>query len=79
VAHHDDDRAGQRSDCIEIGVQHDRNVRDEHVTQHPAADTGQHAEQRSHDGVEAVAERFLRARDGKERQTSRIEGQHEIA
>jgi hypothetical protein len=79
VTHHDDDRTGKRGDCIEIRVQHDWNVRDEHVTQHSAADTGQHAEQRSHDSAEAVAERLLRARDGKERQAGRIEGQYEIA
>src|SRR2546422_5052434 len=39
-----------------IGVQHGGNVRDEHVTQHAAADAGQHAEQRSHHRVEVVSE-----------------------
>src|SRR5439155_17294114 len=58
VANHDDDCAGKRRDSIEIGVQHGGNVRDEHVTQHAATDAGQHAEERSHDRVEAVPSAF---------------------
>ena len=79
MAKHDDDCAGKCRDSIKIGVQHGGNVRDEHVTQHAAADAGQHAEQRSHHRVEAVSERLLSAGYGKERQTGRIEREHEIA
>jgi hypothetical protein len=43
------------------------------------ADPGQHAEYSSHNRIEAMAERRLCAGNGKERQASRIEGQHEIA
>ena len=46
--------------------------------EHATTDASQHAEQRSHDRVKAVAERRLCAGYGKERETRRIEGQDEI-
>jgi hypothetical protein len=77
VASDDDYRAGKGGDCIKIGVEHGGDVRNEDITEHATTDASQHAEQRSHHRVKAVAQRRLCAGYGKERQTRRIEGQNE--
>ena len=78
MANHDDNRPSKRGDCIKIGMEHGRNVRNKDIAQHATTDAGQHAEQRSHHRGKAVAERRLGPGYSKERQSRRIEGQNEI-
>src|ERR1700730_14850496 len=57
--------AGERCDRVKIAPQNERDVSGEDVTGHPAADTGQHAQDRSHQWIDAMIYRLLCADDRK--------------
>ena len=48
VPHSHNDCRGKRSQRVQVGTQHDRDIIYQDVTQHATTNTGQHAKKRSH-------------------------------
>jgi len=78
VGAHHDDSAGQRRHRVQLGTQHRGHSRKQQVAHDPAADSGQHAEQRRHHRAEAVGERLLRPGDREQREARGVEQLHGI-
>jgi hypothetical protein len=72
MAHHHYGSAGERGNCIKLGIQNGGDLRDKYVAQHAAADPGQHTKQRGHHRVETIAERRLRADNSEDCQAGAI-------
>jgi hypothetical protein len=71
--------AGQSGDGVKIGAQYGGNLGQKHIAGHAAADPGQHAEGRCHDGVQPEGERLLRAGNREEPQSRSVEQEHRVA
>src|SRR3546814_17706156 len=67
IADDDNACADQGCDGVEIGTQNMRNISEENVARHPAADTGQHAEEARHGPDQPEYHRFLSTGDRSER------------
>src|ERR1700737_4816085 len=68
-----DSSTGERRDGVEIASQNKRDVSGEDVSGHPAADTGQHAQDRSHQWIDAMIYRLLCADDRKQTKSNGVE------
>ena len=69
----DDAGAGERGDRVELVAQHGRDLAQQHVAQHAAADAGDGAEDGGLHGPEAEVERFAGAGDAEEGEADRVE------
>jgi hypothetical protein len=67
--------AGQRRDRIKIAFQNERNISGKDITGHTAADTGQHAQDRRHHGINAVIQCLLCTDDRKQTKSNSVEQQ----
>ena len=75
----DKSRTGQGGDGVKIGAQHSRDLGQEYIAGHAAADPGQHPEKRRNDRVEPEGERLLRAGNREEGQPNSVEQEHRAA
>src|SRR5215213_11035812 len=59
MAYHHHGGASERGNSVKFGMQNGRDLGDQYVAQHAAADPGQHTKQCGHQRVETIAKRLM--------------------
>jgi len=76
---HNNRCAYQSGESVDIGSQHRRDLPDQHVAHHPAADSRQRAKQNGRDRTDVKRQRFISARHHEKAETSGVEQQDRAA